>query len=91
MNLVVTGFRNESNVEFAGGPLLLMELAFLLRSVGTEVCWVTIQRPVHSDEVTYSLENKMLDRGVQVSETDLFVSSDCFGWLLLQFVVCVVL
>ncbi|KAL6224563.1 hypothetical protein ACLB2K_003418 [Fragaria x ananassa] len=53
-------------LSLSGGPLLLMELAFLLRSVGTEVCWVTIQRPVHSDEVTYSLENKMLDRGVQV-------------------------
>ena len=69
---------------FAGGPLLLMELAFLLRSVGTEVCWVTIQRPVHSDEVTYSLENKMLDRGVQVAKSTVFVFSDCFGCLLLQ-------
>lgn len=45
---------------------MLMELAFLLRSVGAEVCWITIQKPPESDEVIYSLEHKMLDRGVQV-------------------------
>lgn len=44
----------------------MMELAFLLRSVGAEVCWITIQKPVETDEVIYSLEHKMLDRGVQV-------------------------
>lgn len=49
-----------------GGPLLLMELAFLLRGVGAEVVWITSQKPPESDEVIYSLENKMLDRGVQV-------------------------
>lgn len=49
-----------------GGPLLLMELAFLLRSVGAEVYWITIQKPVDTDEVVYSLEHKMLNRGVQV-------------------------
>lgn len=46
--------------------MLLMELAFLLRSVGAEVCWITIQKPVDTDEVVYSLEHKMLNRGVQV-------------------------
>ena len=51
---------------YAGGPLLLMELAFLLRGVGAEVVWITHQKPTDSDEVMYSLENKMLDRGVQV-------------------------
>jgi hypothetical protein len=51
---------------FPGGPLLLMELAFLLRSVGTEVFWITIQKPSETDEVVYSLEQKMLVRGVQV-------------------------
>lgn len=50
----------------SGGPLLLMELAFLLRSVGAEVCWITIQKPSETDEVVYSLEQKMLVRGVQV-------------------------
>lgn len=50
-----------------GGPLLLMELAFLLRGVGAEVVWITNQKPEEADEVIYSLENKMLDRGVQVS------------------------
>lgn len=45
---------------------MLMELAFLLRGVGAEVVWITSQKPPESDEVIYSLENKMLDRGVQV-------------------------
>ncbi|KAK1411643.1 hypothetical protein QVD17_38200 [Tagetes erecta] len=49
-----------------GGPLLLMELAFLLRGVGAKICWVTNQKPSGTDEVIYNLENKMLDRGVQV-------------------------
>ncbi|XP_015889877.1 uncharacterized protein LOC107424557 [Ziziphus jujuba] len=53
-------------LSLSGGPLLLMELAFLLRSVGAEVCWITIQKPFDTDEVIYSLEHKMLDRGVQV-------------------------
>uniref|UniRef100_A0A2P2LUJ1 Uncharacterized protein MANES_02G098300 n=1 Tax=Rhizophora mucronata TaxID=61149 RepID=A0A2P2LUJ1_RHIMU len=54
-------------LSLTGGPLLLMELAFLLRSVGAEVCWATVQRPSETDEVLYSLEQKMLVRGVQVA------------------------
>ncbi|XWS21022.1 hypothetical protein CRYUN_Cryun30bG0019300 [Craigia yunnanensis] len=50
----------------SGGPLLSMELAFLLRGVGAEVVWVTNQKPSQPDDVMYSLEHKMLDRGVQV-------------------------
>lgn len=53
-------------LSLSGGPLLLMELAFLLRGVGAEVVWITNQKPTKPDEVTYSLEHKMLDRGVQV-------------------------
>lgn len=53
-------------LSLSGGPLLLMELAFLLRGVGAEVVWITNQKPTEPDEVTYSLEHKMLDRGVQV-------------------------
>ncbi|EEF52629.1 uncharacterized protein LOC8275779 [Ricinus communis] len=53
-------------LSLSGGPLLLMELAFLLRGVGAEVVWITNQKPTETDEVIYSLENKMLDRGVQV-------------------------
>nr|GLL38502.1 uncharacterized protein LOC109172747 [Ipomoea trifida] len=53
-------------LSLSGGPLLLMELAFLLRGVGAEVCWITNQRPAETDNVVYSLEHKMLDRGVQV-------------------------
>lgn len=45
---------------------MLMELAFLLRSVGTKVCWITIQKTSEADGVIYSLEHKMLNRGVQV-------------------------
>lgn len=53
-------------LSLSGGPLLLMELAFLLRGVGAEVLWITNQRPSGTDNVIYSLEHKMLDRGVQV-------------------------
>ncbi|KAG4962342.1 hypothetical protein JHK82_039030 [Glycine max] len=54
------GFNGES-----GGPLLLMELAFLLRSAGSDVVWITNQKPPQPyDDVIYTLENKMLDRGV---------------------------
>lgn len=53
-------------LSLSGGPLLLMELAFLLRGVGAKVNWITIQKPSEEDEVIYSLEHKMLDRGVQV-------------------------
>lgn len=53
-------------LSLSGGPLLLMELAFLLRGVGAEVCWITNQKPPGTDEVVYSLENKMMNRGVQV-------------------------
>ncbi|XP_052188879.1 uncharacterized protein LOC127799163 [Diospyros lotus] len=56
-------------LSLSGGPLLLMELAFLLRGVGAEVVWITNQKPAEPDEVIYSLEHKMLDRGVQVVST----------------------
>ncbi|KAG5542381.1 hypothetical protein RHGRI_022048 [Rhododendron griersonianum] len=49
-----------------GGPLLLMELAFLLRGVGAQVVWITNQKPTEPYDVVYNLEHKMLDRGVQV-------------------------
>ncbi|KAK3424849.1 hypothetical protein EUGRSUZ_F01601 [Eucalyptus grandis] len=53
-------------LSLSGGPLLLMELAFLLRGVGSEVVWITNQKPAEPDDVIYSLEHKMLDHGVQV-------------------------
>ncbi|KAK7283380.1 hypothetical protein RIF29_12851 [Crotalaria pallida] len=53
-------------LSLSGGPLLLMELAFLLRGVGSDVVWITNQKPSEPDAVVYSLESKMLDRGVQV-------------------------
>lgn len=60
------GWRKYGFDSLAGGPLLLMELAFLLRGVGSEVVWITNQYPAEHEQVTYSLESKMLDRGVQV-------------------------
>ncbi|PPD95470.1 hypothetical protein GOBAR_DD07550 [Gossypium barbadense] len=65
-------------LSLSGGPLLLMELAFLLRSVGAEVYWMTIMKPSETDEVTYSLEHKMLGRGVQAF-THLFRLSHAKG------------
>lgn len=53
-------------LSLSGGPLLLMELAFLLRNAGTEVIWMTNQKPAEPDEVIYNLEHRMLNRGVQV-------------------------
>ncbi|KAL3527146.1 hypothetical protein ACH5RR_011802 [Cinchona calisaya] len=53
-------------LSLSGGPLLLMELAFLLRGVGADVQWMTNQRRSETDNVIYSLEHKMLNRGVQV-------------------------
>ncbi|OAY83671.1 hypothetical protein ACMD2_08392 [Ananas comosus] len=53
-------------LSLSGGPLLLMELAFLLRGVGCRVVWITNQNSDETNEVMYSLEHKMLNRGVQV-------------------------
>ncbi|CAL9054544.1 unnamed protein product [Musa banksii] len=53
-------------LSLSGGPLLLMELAFLLRTVGSRVVWITYPKSEETNEVTYSLEHKMLNRGVQV-------------------------
>jgi hypothetical protein len=61
---------------YAGGPLLLMELAFLLRQVGSQVVWVTNQRPEGTNDASYSLEHKMLNHGVQV-----WSSSHTFSFL----------
>ncbi|RZC44657.1 hypothetical protein C5167_037611 [Papaver somniferum] len=53
-------------LSLSGGPLLLMELAFLLRSAGAKVVWITNRIQTEEDDVVHSLEHKMLDRGVQV-------------------------
>ncbi|XP_051224308.1 uncharacterized protein [Lolium perenne] len=53
-------------LSLSGGPLLLMELAFLLRQVGSQVVWVTNQRPEGTNDASYSLEHKMLNHGVQI-------------------------
>ncbi|MBA0788236.1 hypothetical protein Gotri_027666 [Gossypium trilobum] len=47
-------------LSLSGGPLLLMELAFLLREVGADVVWVTNQKQTESDDIIYSLEHKMI-------------------------------
>ena len=43
-----------------------MELAFLLSGVGTEVVWLTNKKPVEPDEDNYSVEHKVLEKGVEV-------------------------
>lgn len=53
-------------LSLSGGPLLLMELAFLLRQVDTKVVWITNQKPAGPDEVIHSLEQKLLQKGVEV-------------------------
>ncbi|RCV24043.1 hypothetical protein SETIT_5G053500v2 [Setaria italica] len=53
-------------LSLSGGPLLLMELAFLLRHVGSQVVWITNQRSEETNDITHSLEHKMLNHGVQV-------------------------
>ncbi|GFP88096.1 lipopolysaccharide core biosynthesis mannosyltransferase lpsb [Phtheirospermum japonicum] len=53
-------------LSLSGGPLLLMELAFLLRAASARVIWITNQKPTGPDEVAYSLEERMRDRGVEV-------------------------
>lgn len=53
-------------LSLSGGPLLLMELGYLLRGVGAKVYWITIQRPSDTDDVIYSLEHKLMSRGVQI-------------------------
>lgn len=47
--------------------MLLMELAFLLRGAGSKVVWMTNQKAVEAGDVVYSLEHKMLNRGIQVN------------------------
>ncbi|PKA49286.1 alpha-1,3/alpha-1,6-mannosyltransferase [Apostasia shenzhenica] len=51
-------------LSLSGGPLLLLELAFLLRNVGAQVVWITYQKPAGENEVIYSLEHRMLNRAV---------------------------
>ncbi|KAB1212931.1 hypothetical protein CJ030_MR5G001853 [Morella rubra] len=77
-------------LSLSGGPLLLMELAFLLRGVGEEVIWITNQKPAEPDGVVYSLEHKMLDRGVQgqmkrvCGDFDGNIITNCYQDLLLR-------
>ncbi|PKU66221.1 hypothetical protein MA16_Dca009595 [Dendrobium catenatum] len=52
-------------LSFSGGPLLLMELAFLLRNVGGRVIWITYKRPAEENEVIHTLDHKMMNRGLQ--------------------------
>uniref|UniRef100_A0A7N0UI11 Glycosyl transferase family 1 domain-containing protein n=1 Tax=Kalanchoe fedtschenkoi TaxID=63787 RepID=A0A7N0UI11_KALFE len=53
-------------MSLSGGPLLLMELAYMLRGVGAKVCWITVQVSSESDDVVDNLEHKLLSRGVQI-------------------------
>uniref|UniRef100_A0A7N0UE41 Uncharacterized protein n=1 Tax=Kalanchoe fedtschenkoi TaxID=63787 RepID=A0A7N0UE41_KALFE len=63
-------------MSLSGGPLLLMELAYMLRGVGAKVCWITLQVSSETDDVVDNLEHKLLSRGVQVHK---FVFSPYFS------------
>ncbi|KAB2628165.1 hypothetical protein D8674_032960 [Pyrus ussuriensis x Pyrus communis] len=45
-------------LSLSGGPLLLMELAFLVRGVGAEVVWITNQKPEEDDEKSWVVPAK---------------------------------
>ncbi|KAJ4813352.1 UDP-Glycosyltransferase superfamily protein [Rhynchospora pubera] len=53
-------------LSLSGGPLLLMELAFLLRGVNTKVVWITYPKTEEANDVTNRLEHKMLNHGVEL-------------------------
>ena len=57
-----------------GGPLLLMEFAYLLRGVDAEVVWITYQQAAESYAVLSSLENKLVAKGVQVRHPQFCIS-----------------
>ncbi|QHO17368.1 hypothetical protein S83_033370 [Arachis hypogaea] len=47
-------------LSFLGGPLLLMELVFLLRKVGVDVVWITNQKPPEPDQALPFSRRKFL-------------------------------
>ncbi|XP_078157022.1 uncharacterized protein LOC144552872 [Carex rostrata] len=53
-------------LSLSGGPLLLMELAFLLRGVSSKVVWITYPKTDEANDVTSRLEHKMLNHGVEL-------------------------
>ncbi|KAF3335880.1 Lipopolysaccharide core [Carex littledalei] len=53
-------------LSLSGGPLLLMELAFLLRGVSSKVVWITYPKTDEANDVTNRLEHKMLNHGVEL-------------------------
>ena len=57
---------NEYSNLFAGGPLLLMELALLLKQAGAQVKWITNQKDTERNHVSHSLESKLIKNGIQV-------------------------
>ena len=68
-----------------------MELAFLLRDVGANVVWVTVQRPLEMNNVIYSLENKMKDRGVKVTNFSFLSNTTLLSFFLISIVILYVI
>ncbi|GAU34939.1 hypothetical protein TSUD_312700 [Trifolium subterraneum] len=52
-------------LSLSGGPLLLMELAFLLRAVGSDVVWITNQYPTEHDQVLPARGEKAVDTALK--------------------------
>lgn len=51
-------------LSLTGGPLLLMELAVLLKNAGADVMWVTNQKDIDNNTVSQRLETKLVDNAV---------------------------
>ncbi|KAI5070902.1 hypothetical protein GOP47_0013153 [Adiantum capillus-veneris] len=53
-------------LSLSGGPLLLMELAVLLKRAGGDVKWVTNQKDTEKHMISQNLEAKLLKNGIQI-------------------------
>lgn len=53
-------------LSLTGGPLLLMELAVLLKNAGGAVKWVTNQKETDNTAVSQKLEAKLVANGIQI-------------------------
>ncbi|KAH6554532.1 hypothetical protein KP509_1Z327500 [Ceratopteris richardii] len=53
-------------LSLTGGPLLLMELAVLLKRAGGDVKWITNQKDTERNPTSQGLEAKLIKNGIQV-------------------------
>ncbi|KAH7331584.1 hypothetical protein KP509_20G041300 [Ceratopteris richardii] len=53
-------------LSLTGGPLLLMELAVLLKRAGGDVKWITNQKDTERNPTSQGLEAKLIKNGIQI-------------------------